>query len=158
MEEIRYELKKSFEYAFKGEQREAGFITLAEPTVENIGFVSKLKQGFMRAISTMPESDRKKAIAEHGDAPQKDKEQDMSFDDMPGDALLTMLAMTEIDYQAYMQTAVATFCSGKVALVDGEEPLKKGLLDKMTVNDLEAMTGEYLKAFILTSVSEMMQA
>ena len=72
--------------------------------------------------------------------------------------IMAMMAMSDIDYAAYMQTAKATFLDPGIALIDGEEPLKKALMLKISVDDLEAMTGEYLKVFILTSALEMMEA
>lgn len=150
MEEIRYELKKSFGYAYKGEQRDASFITLSAPTVENIGFAAKLKQGFMKAVKGQGSS-----AAESDSDKDKDGE---SIDDLSGEMIMAMLSMSDVDYAAYMQTASAVFSSPGIALIDGEEPLKKALMLKMLADDLETMTGEYLKAFILTSVSEIMQA
>ena len=80
-----------------------------------------------------------------------------SSEDLTGEMIMAMLSMSEIDYSAYMQTARATFLDSGIALIDGEEPLKKTLMAKLSVNDLEGMTGEYLKVFILTSALEMMK-
>ena len=146
--EITYDLKSPFEYAFKGDMRNASFITLTAPTVENIGYIAKLKQGFMKAISNQTQEA----------TPDSSDKQSGGFDDLTGDMIMAMLSMSDIDYAAYMQTARATFLDSGIALIDGEEPLKKGVISKMSVSDLEGMTGEYLKVFILTSALEMMKA
>jgi len=149
MEEITYELKSPFEYAFKGEMRDAGFVTLRAPTVENIGYVSRLKQGFMKAVTA-----QKQVV----DAKDTESNDSGSIDDLTGEMIMAMLSMSDIDYAGYMNTAKATFLDSGIALLDGEEPLKKTLMSKMSVQDLEGMTGEYLKVFILTSALEMMKA
>ena len=148
MEEVMYELKSSFEYAHKGDQRKAEFITLKAPTVENVGYVAKLKQGFMQAINGQKNKSQIDTSADDSGG----------IDDLSGEMIMTMLSMSDIDYAAYLQTAKAVFSDTGVAMVDGEEPLKKTLMSKMSVDDLEAMTGEYLKVFILTSALKMMQA
>ena len=145
--EITYELNTPFEYAFKGEQRNASFITLNAPTVESIGCISRLKQGFMKAITRNKVADS---------APKSNDESD-GIDDLDGSMIMTMLSMSDIDYAEYMQTAKATFIDSRTALIDGEEPIRKALMSKMSVSDLEGMTGEYLKVFILTSALEMMK-
>lgn len=146
--EITYELKSPFEYAFKGDTRTATFITLSAPTVESIGYIAKLKQGFMKAITHNKVTD---------DAPKTDDKSD-DIGGLDGNMIMTMLSMSDIDYAQYMQTARTTFIDSGVALIEGEEPIKKALMSKMSVSDLEGMTGEYLKVFILTSALEMMQA
>lgn len=145
--EITYELKNPFEYAFKGDTRTATFITLSAPTVENIGYIAKLKQGFMKAIT------HNKVDA---DAPKTDDKTD-DVDGLDGSMIMTMLSMSDIDYAQYMQTAKSTFIDSGVALIEGEEQIKKFLMSKMSVSDLEGMTGEYLKFFILASALEMMK-
>lgn len=157
IEEIKYDLKKSFGYAHKGEQREAEFITLQAPNVDNVGFAAKLKQGFMKALAGQQRT-REVNASHDDDSDQEDpKNPGENLEDMSGEMLMALLSMSDIDYPAYLHTSVAVFSAKGIALVDGEEPIKKGMMDKMSVEDLEAMTGEYLKAFILTSVSEMMQ-
>ena len=146
MEDLMYELKSPFEYAHKGDIRKAGFITLFAPTVENIGYVAKLKQGFMKAVSSQQRSS----------APEVQSDTDGSIEDLNGEMIMAMLSMSDIDYAAYLQTAKAVFSDTGIAMIDGEEPLKKVLISKMSVDDLEAMTGEYLKVFILTSALKMM--
>ncbi len=145
--EIAYDLKTPFEYAFKGETRTASFITLNAPTVESIGCISRLKQGFMKAITRNKVADS---------APQSNEKTD-DIDGLDGSMIMTMLSMSDIDYAEYMQTARSTFIDSRTALIDGEEPIKKALMSKMSITDLEGMTGEYLKVFILTSALEMMK-
>jgi hypothetical protein len=147
MKELTYNLRDPFEYAFKGDMREAAFITVSAPTVENIGCVARLKQGFMQAVSNQKSSS--------SEAAPKDEDA-AGMDDLSGDMIMAMLSMSDIDYAGYLTTARAVFSDTGVALIDGEEPIKKAVMSKMSMSDLEAMTGEYLKVFILTSALEMM--
>lgn len=147
MQEIIYTLKQGFYYAHKGDQRVAEFITLRAPTVENIGYIAKLKQGFMQAVTGQQRQDN----ATSGDT-------EGGVDDLTGEMIMAMLSMSDIDYAAYLQTAKAVFAGSGIAIIDGDEQLKPATIDKMAIDDLEAMTGEYLKVFILTSALKMMQA
>ncbi len=149
MEELHYDLKTPFEYAFKGDIRTAQFLTVSAPTVNNIAYVGRLKQGFMQSIM----SQKSAPTQERQESPEKEG----SLEDLSGEMIMTMLSMSDsVDYAGYLTTAQAAFCHPGVTLIDGEEPLKKALMAKMTIGDLEAMTGEYLKVFILTSALEMM--
>lgn len=146
METLHYDLKCPFEYAFKGDVRTSTFITINPPTVNNISYVARLKQGFMQAVSG-----QKSAPVETSGS-----EDAGSVDDLTGEMIMAMLSMSDIDYAGYLTTAKAVFSDTGVALLDGEEPMKKALMSKMSMEDLEAMTGEYLKVFILTSALKMM--
>lgn len=150
MSELTYTLKTKFQYAFKGDMRDADFVILNAPTVQSIGYVAKLKQGFMRAVASQKR--------DAGDSVGPIEDSSSGQDEITGPMIMSMLSMSDIDYAAYLQTAKAVFSDPGIAMLDGEEPLvKKGLMDKMSADDLEAMTGEYLQAFILTSALEMIQ-
>lgn len=149
MNEFQYDLKDPFAYAFKGDQREAAFITVKPPTVDNIACVGRLKQGFMQAVT----GQRKNGPVEATGEPDAGGG---SLDDLSGDMIMAMLSMSDVDYAGYLTTARAVFSDTGLALIDGEEPIKKALMSKMSMRDLEAMTGEYLKVFIITSALETM--
>lgn len=152
--EFNYTLRRGFSYHFKGQPREAEFITLFVPTTANIGYVGKLKQGMIHALTggEVTEEDRKRA------AEEKEAGNDKGFDDLTGDMIMSMLAMSkDVDYAEYLNTAKYALIAKGIAMVDGEEPMKGSMLDKVTMPDLESMVGEYLKVFILSSVAETLQ-
>lgn len=149
MNELTYTLKDPFEYAFKGDLRQAEFVTVKAPTVDNISYVGKLKQGFMRAVT----GQKNDAPAE---TPIETDKDGGNLDDLSGDMIMSMLSMSDVDYAGYLTTARAVFTDTGLALVDGEEPIKKTLMSKMSMRDLESMTGEYLKVFIVASALETM--
>ncbi len=147
--EVHYSLKNPFDYAIKGDMKEAKFVILRSPTVSNIANVARLKQGFMKAIT----SQGNKNSSEVDDT--KNKENDLS--DLTGDMIMVMLSMSAIDYAGYLETARSIFTDSDVCSIDGEIELSKTLIKKMSADDLESMTGEFLKYFILTSALRTMQ-
>ena len=149
-DDVMYGLLKPFEYAFKGEMRMAKFITLKAPTVRNISSVAKLKQGFMQAIAgdrnTKNYQDKKGVDSKEAD-----------LDSLTGEMILTMLSMSNIDYSKYLETALSVFTNSEICSLDGETELGRNLSLKLSFDDLEGVTGEYLRVFILSSVLRMMQ-
>lgn len=145
---IEYKLENPFEYAHKGSMTDAGFIELRSPTVDNIANVSKLKQGFMQAIS---DSSNQELVNNEKDS------KEASAVEFTGPQIMMALSMSNIDYSEYMLTARKVFIGSGVARINGDCIVTKELINKMSVEDLEAMTGEYLNNFILTSVLKMMQ-
>jgi hypothetical protein len=139
--EVIYELTGPFDYAHKGEQHTASFITLAAPTSRNMKECAQLKQAFFRALPKERPTDT------------PEKEQDETID---GDAIMILIAMShDVELASVLCTARELFSSG-VGLVDGEEKLTKLLLDKVSQDDLEVMTGKYLANFILASALQKM--
>jgi len=156
-EEVIYELRTPFEYAYKGDYRTAKFITLSPPTVSNMALIARLKQGFMQAMAG---DDSKR---NSGQQPAGDSDDDSGIDSLTGDMVMALISMSKVDYAGYMETVKAVFTGGRpsavsdVAKVDGEEPLNSTLLDKMTASDLESMAGKFIHTFIVTSALRTMQ-
>ena len=146
--EVIYNLSEEFEYAFKGEVRNAKFVTLKAPTVSNISSVAKLKQGFMQAISGQKNEENKK---------KKTGDNDEDLNDLTGALIMAMLSMSDVDYAKYLETAKSVFIESEICLIDGELKFNKSLFSKLSFDDMEGMTGEYLRVFILSSVLTIMQ-
>jgi hypothetical protein len=142
--EFNYELESPIEYASKGEQHEAGFITLQAPTSRNLTECAQLKQAFFRALPKTP-ANTEVELPEEGDA------------ELDGPGVMLLIAMsTEVELATVLCIARELFSSG-LAQVDGEEKLTKTLLDKMSQDDLENMTGAYLANFILASALQKLK-
>jgi hypothetical protein len=70
---------------------------------------------------------------------------------------MMMIAMSMgADLHSVLETSRRLFTGG-VALVGGEERLTSALIDRMSLEDLERMTGEYLVFFLLSSALEKMK-
>ncbi len=139
--EIIYELKKPFKYTPKnsGEETEAQFITLVEPSVKQMAACSVLKQAFMRVIAR-----------ESGDS-SDDSASDASAEDVPMETrIINALYASDTDINIVLQSAKELFRD--VGLVDGEKKLTVPMLDSLCIEDIEMMTGQYMANFILASV------
>jgi len=156
--EIIYSLEDPFEYAFEGGMRTASFVSVKSPTVGNISSIARLKQGFMQAIAS---SKDKTPVASPDEDEEKSKDGDdekqADPDNLSGAAIMAMLAMSDVDYGKYLTTAKDVLINADVCLIDGEIKFNKTLFTKLSFKDLEGITGEYLRVFILASVFEIMQ-
>lgn len=145
--EVLYELKTPFEYAFKGENRTASFISLRAPTMIEHHPASKLKQSIMTMIRTTYSADE---ILEAGNQADAGNSGDVTKDnEITAELILTLLfSSNNIDINIIFEQAKALFKSG-VALIDGEQVLNNPLIQKMTIDDFQNITGEYIANFIL---------
>jgi hypothetical protein len=139
--EITHDLIKSFKYTPKnaGEEIDASFVTLKEPNVNQLSSCAVLKQAFMRVIAK-----------ESGDA-EETPEADTSSDDIPMETrIINALYASDVDMTVVLLTAKELF--KEVALVDGEKKVTVPMLNSMSIDDIEVMTGKYMANFILVSV------
>lgn len=137
--EIIYTLEQPLPYAKAGVMIEGSFIALMAPTSKNMSECAFLKQAFFRAL---PKTTAAEQAANAGEADESD---------ITGAGIITIITMSkDVDLAGVLITAKELFTSG-VAMVDGEVKLTKPLLDAMSQDDLEAMTGEYMANFILAS-------
>lgn len=141
--EVIHELIKPFKYTPKnsGDETEAQFITLKEPSVKQLAACSTLKQAFVRVVAAEQEKDG-------GDV-------DTSSDTDKGrmeDNIINALYASDEDISKLFLTAKELFRD--VSLVDGEKKLTVPMLDLMGIEDIEKMTGKYMANFILASVLE----
>ena len=155
--EIIYSLEDPFEYAFEGGVRTASFVSVKSPTVGNISSIARLKQGFMQAIASSKDKTSGSGNDEDASKADDDKENQSDPDNLSGAAIMAMLAMSEVDYSKYLTTAKDVLINADVCLIDGEIKFNKNLFSKLSFKDLEGITGEYLRVFILASVFEIMQ-
>jgi hypothetical protein len=134
--EFSYELESPFNYANKGNQETASFITLSAPTSKNMKECAELKQAFFRSL------------------PKNQMDIENEQDDgkeIDGAGVMLLIAMSmDVELAVVLCIAREVFTSG-VAMVDGEVKLTKTLFDDMSLDDKEAMTGEYMARFILAS-------
>ena len=143
MTDVIHDLIKPFKYTPKnaGEETEAQFITLKEPSVKHLAACSTLKQAFMRVIT-------EEAAAGGGDA-AAGKDPDVDEGAMEDNIMNALYASGE-DIAKLFLTAKELF--REVALVDGEKKITVPMLDAMCIEDIEKMVGKYMANFILASV------
>ena len=139
--EIIHELIKPIKYTPKnsGEETEAQFVTLLEPSVKQLTACSTLKQAFMRVIAN-----------EAGDAEEGSSADTESTMPMHQSIMNALYASPEADITSVLLSAKELFRD--VGLIDGEKKLTVPMLDAMCIEDIEVMTGKYMENFILASV------
>lgn len=140
--DITFTLSQPIEYAKGGELEVGTFVTIMPPTSKNMTECAALKQAFFRAL---PKDGQVEAESDGDDA------------ELTGDAIMTLITMSkEVELGSVLLTAKELLTSG-VAMVEGEEKLTKPLFDKLSQDDVEALTGEYLVNFILASALQRLK-
>lgn len=144
-ESIHHTLESPFEYAFKGETRKAGFISLHAPTMKQHSYAASLKQSIMRSVQSNEgveklASNESKLVEEEGD--KKDGE-------ITSQVVLSLIFNSKgVDVNVIFEQTKELFKHGG-ALIDGEEKLTTLLINKMSVDDFQNLTGEYIANFTL---------
>lgn len=141
MSEITVELKTPFEYAIKGENQKAAFITLSAPTFKQIDKIAPIKQAFVSAISDLGGGSDDAVKPEPGEA-----------ENITGPQVMAILYQSKGNMSQVFLYAQALFKD--VALVDGEVKLTTPLMEKMDIADFERMLGEYLANFTAPSLMD----
>lgn len=139
MTEFEYTLRQPFDYAHKGEQYTASTLLCKCPTSKQIDKCAKLKQAFFRAVS---ETSDNVSDSQHGTGSG-------NVDIKPRD-VLDAICQSSIDFSDVMSTGISLLSSG-IVLVDGQEKLTRGLIDRMSLDDIESVIGEYYVNFIVAS-------
>lgn len=141
--EFLYEPRTKFKYDYKGDIVECQTITLLAPSAKHINETAYLKQSFFRAIPKDQSADTS--------AVSNDKM------DFTGEDIMGIISMShDVDLAKVLLTAKELFSKG-VALMDGETKMTKVTLDKMPMDELEEMLGDYLVNFILASALAKMK-
>ena len=141
MSEVTYELTKPFEYAYKGDTPEAGFITLAAPTFKQMKHLTPIKQAFMSAINEISKSD----VSEAGKADDAD-------DEITASGAMQVLYMWSGNLVGIQTEAQEMF--KHIALIDGETKLTTPLMEKMAPEDFDGLLGTYIANFIAPSLMD----
>ena len=137
---LRHEFIKPIKYTPKnsGEEIEAQFIQLNEPSVQHLSACSVLKQAFMRAIAKE---------ADGADDTEEKPDDKIAMEDL---IIRALYASDVVDINTVFLSAKELF--KEVGLVDGEKKPTVPMLNAMSIPDIEKMTGKYMANFILASV------
>jgi hypothetical protein len=146
-----YPLKDKITYTFEGHVETAEFFELRAPTSRNRRECALLKQSFYVALkeqqTSISDDEREKAKDRLNDA----SDEDLSLD---GDEILAIMSMAGgIELDKVIDLAVKLFTNG-AAFVDARVKVNQQHIDRLSYDDLESMTGEYLKVFLLRSALE----
>jgi hypothetical protein len=142
--EFDFEISVPFEYANKGEQATAQFITFKAPTSKHMQHCAFLKQAFFRALPDTQSTDKVEDDGKEAREPTG------------AEIMQLILISPHVELVNVLIAAKELFTSKDIALVDGEVQLTKPLVDAMSQDDLEDCMGEYLANFILASALRKM--
>lgn len=150
-DEFDFVLGRKIPYATKdGETVDGSFIKLVSPSAKQLKYCTELKQAFMRSMSDTGSNYTPEQI-EDAKRIVKDSGKTMSGSDI----INALYGNKDVDMVKVLINAIELFRSG-VATMEGEVNLTKPLIDAMSQDDLENMTGEYMVNFILRSVLKNM--
>ncbi len=144
IKESRYVLEKRFNYARGGQEVEAEFIVLHAPSSRHAKPCGRIKQAFTRA--SIEHAERARAaggVVEVGEAEEPSG----------AEMMMGIAASPVVEYDEVLETGRLLFEQPGVAFVEGEVPMKRSHIDRMTFADFEGMLGQYVRDFILRSSS-----
>lgn len=136
-DEIEFVLDRPIDFAASGELAKGKLLILKAPSARNQKERIRLQQGFFQAISSLKNDGEAKKDAGAGE--------------IKGSEILALMLSSSVDMVAYHDDFKRLITSG-VCLVEGTEPLTVPLYDKLSLDDLDRMLGDYLAGFILSSV------
>lgn len=145
--DIMYTLNEPFEYAFKGEQEAATFITLLPPTARHIANIAPVKSYIMQAIEwvqNLPDADTAETV--EGDGSGGDVE---SID--PKVMMNTLDRAPGVEVAKVLLHINEMLTSG-LALVEGETRFTKPMLDRLSIPDIYGIAGTFIVNFIVPSL------
>lgn len=138
MKTFDFNLSGPINYHAEGTSEEGHSLTLAAPSVKARKKSAKLKQGVMRAVSSL-----------QGNADtQSDKK---GKEDIKGEEILALIQMSDIDYGEYIDTFIDLLCKG-VCKIEDKVEITSNIAEDISFEDMEKLMGEYLVNFILGSL------
>ena len=138
--EATFDITEPFEYAFKGEQRNAGFITLLPPTMKQHSQAAALKQSIIRIV--------REAVQGAGDD-DGDDERVNTEDEVTSEQVVATIYGGQCVEAGVVWIQVKALLKENLALIDGEQKLTTPLMEKMSLKDFESMAGTYIANFTL---------
>lgn len=138
-----YTIQVPMNYGTKsGGSEQATFITLLPPSSRNAKECAFLQQAFFRAV----------------DREMKGGDSEGDISKVTGADVIQTIAMSrDVTLGDVYATAETLFTKGKVALVEGEVSLTKPIYDRLSMEDVEGLLGDYLVFFILASSLQRMR-
>lgn len=134
--EFQFQLSTPVKYHSGGEEVEGSFITLTAPSKKQMENNIALKEAFFQAVS-----------AQNDGQPPKEEKKEVEVSGMD---IIDMMYMSGVSMHKVLLHATELFKSG-VAQIEGAEKLTQPILDGMSQDDLEAMTGAYMVNFTIAT-------
>lgn len=135
MKTFTFDLTEPIEYSHKGELVQGTSITLYAPKPAQRKKAMKLKQVFFQSLPKSDGSERK----------TNEKESEID-----GNMVLFIVAQSDADYADFIETGRSLLCD-RNAKINDEEYLTTVTVDKLDLDDMETMIGQYVANFIVKS-------
>lgn len=119
---------------------ETSSITLKAPSMRNGAYTSDLKQYFMTAVTSLPKGD------------EKPTDDNAEIDAKSIVAIFLMSGKTP--YSKVMTVFLDMVIKGRLALLDGQVPMTSVHIDLLHPDDCDALLGEYLSNFLISSLTK----
>jgi hypothetical protein len=139
MKTFTFDLTEPIEYSSGGELVSGTSITLYAPKPSQRKKAMHLKQIFFQAMSEAAE-----------DAKPNDDNADKKVPEIEGGMLLVIIAQSKADYVEFIETGRSLICD-KNAKINDAEYLTTVTMDKMDLDDMENLVGQYVANFIVKS-------
>lgn len=135
--EFNFNLSSPAKFHSGGEEVDGTFITFYAPSKKQMKHNIALKEAFFKAVA-----------AQEGGTSSENKISDQKK--LNGLDLIDMMYISGTDMHCVLLSASELFKSG-VAKIEGSVNVTQPIIDSITQDDLEAMTGEYMVNFTLAS-------
>ena len=152
--ETRYDLKVPFKYALAGENVQASYLILREPSWPNLADVGKLRKWVNNALQQNREELQEAAAEalEKADAAAAAAEDDAEEDDdelVDPSAIISLLARADIPLDKLYLVTASILESKGITRIEGETQMKTEHWKRISSYDAESMVGHYISAFFL---------
>ena len=136
MKSFTFDLEDELEFSHGGEMVSGSSVTFYAPKPNQRKKTTQLKQAFFRALPT--------------DGAESQGSKDDVEIEISGREVLFLIAQSDADYPQFIEVGRSLVCD-KVGKVDDTEFFTTVLADKLTIDTLENMIGEYVANFIVRS-------
>lgn len=144
---IEIALATPFEYHYQGQKIMAETLVVKAPFNNVKQWTAKLKQMFFRAV---------KYHEKNSEASTRPAQEEKS--ELKAREILSMMFMSDVDMVDFSATMQKLLTTPGVCLVDGKENLTATLYEKMSDEDSDLLSGEYLANFIISSLMKDLNA
>ena len=154
MKTLDYRLSQPVPYADQGETVEGEVLVCTAPKGKNRKDVTKLKQMFFRSLP-----DQDSASIEKAQAAKELKEEEASEEDISingNEILFIVMQSAKVEYDDFIELGRKVLSSGCCS-IDGVKEVNSTIIDRLSVEELENVVGEYVAFFIVSSAMKSMQ-
>jgi len=140
MNQIQFTLTKPVKFSFEGEDTDGTFITLTEPSIKQLKYVSAFKKAFFQCAEKASSGSDVDQVKDPND---KEK--------VTSEIIMALLYAHYPDMEQLFAISKKLFMSVGIAQVEGIADFNQSVYDTMSIADFENMIGTYLVNFILQS-------